>query len=101
MKLQRLIWVLWPSFIAAGIAEALFFTVFDPDELPYFGSVLGASRLATYSIGFFLFWLFAASSSALTCFFQRGSDEINRCPLPAGARPVGCPKRSDENASCR
>ncbi len=101
MKLQRLIWVLWPSFIAAGAAEALFFTVFDPDELPLFGTVIGASRIATYSIGFFLFWAFAAMSSALTCFFQRGSDEINRCPLPPVARPIGCPKRSDENASCR
>ena len=101
MRLQKLIWVLWPSFIAAGAAEALFFTVFDPEELPFFGTIVGASRIATYSVGFFLFWAFAALSSSLTCFFQRGSDEINRCPLPPTARPLGCPKRSDENASCR
>lgn len=101
MKLQRLIWVLWPSFIAAGMAEAIFFTIFDPEELPFFGTIVGASRITTYSVGFFLFWAFAALSSSLTCFFQRGSVEINRCPLPPTARPPGCPKRSDENASCR
>ena len=50
--------------------------------------------MAIYSVGFFLFWVFAAASSALTCFFQRTSAEINRCPLPAEERPVGCPKRS-------
>ena len=101
MKLQSLIWVLWPAFIAAGVAEALFFTIFDPEELPFFGTIVGASRITTYSVGFFLFWAFAAFSSTLTCFFQRGSAELNRCPLPPTARPLGCPKRSDENASCR
>ena len=95
MQAKRLIWVLWPSFLVAGAAEALFFTVFDPTELTFFGEVVNLSRVASYSIGFFLFWALTASSSALTCFFQRGSLEINRCPLPPGDRPIGCPKRSD------
>jgi hypothetical protein len=34
--------------------------------------------MAVYSIGFFAFWLFAAGSSALTCFLQRTASEINR-----------------------
>ena len=75
---HRLIWILWPSFIVGGVAEAVFFTLFDPSELAIFGESLELSRLAVYSLGFFLFWLFAAASSAFTCFLQRGSDEVNR-----------------------
>ena len=94
------IWVLWPSFLVAAGAEALFFTVFDPSELSFFGVAVADNRVAAYSIGFFLFWTFAAASSALTCFLQRTSEQINRCPLPANARPLGCPKRADEGGTC-
>jgi hypothetical protein len=75
---RRLIYILWPSFIVAGIAEAVFFTLFDPMDLRLFDRDLGLSRLAVYSLGFFAFWAFAAGSSALTCFFQRSADELNR-----------------------
>lgn len=78
MNGQRLIWILWPSFIVAGVGEVLFFTVFDPQELYLFGEPTTLSRTAIYSIGFFLCWAFAAASSAFTCFLQRGSREINR-----------------------
>jgi hypothetical protein len=100
MTNRKLIWILWPSFLVAGAAEAVFFTIFDPSDLTFFGEALTWSRVATYSMGFFLFWAFAACSSALTCFFQRTADQINLCPLPANERPVGCPKRTDEGASC-
>jgi hypothetical protein len=100
MTNRKLIWILWPSFLVAGAAEAVFFTIFDPSDLTFFGQTLTWSRVATYSTGFFLFWAFAACSSALTCFLQRTAAEINRCPLPANERPVGCPKRADEGASC-
>ena len=76
--MKRAIWILWPSFIVAGIAEGIFFTVFDPMELHLFGHSLNLSRLAVYSIGFFFFWALAAASSGLTCFLQRRPDEINR-----------------------
>jgi hypothetical protein len=78
MNVQRVIWILWPSFIVGGVATAVFFTLFDPVELELFGANLGASRLAVYSVGFFVFWLLAAASSAMTCFFQRSSADINR-----------------------
>jgi hypothetical protein len=76
--MNRAIWILWPSFIVGGIGEVLFFTVFDPQELYLFGEPSSLSRMATYTIGFFLCWAFAAASSAFTCFLQRGSREINR-----------------------
>ena len=76
--MKKAIWILWPSFIVAGVAEVVFFTVFDPMELHLVGRWLGVSRLAAYSVGFLLFWLFAAASSAFTCYLQRGRREINR-----------------------
>jgi hypothetical protein len=66
--MKRALVILWPSFLAAGVAEVLFFTLFDPSDL-------GASRIAAYSIGFFLFWGLAASSSALTCFFSAAPEK--------------------------
>ena len=77
---KRLIYILWPAFIVAGIAEAVFFTLFDPANLRLFDREIVLSRTAVYSVGFFAFWAFAAASSALTCFFQRSSAELNRPP---------------------
>ncbi len=78
MNTKTAIWILWPSFLVGGVGEILFFTVFDPQELYLFGEPTSLSRLAVYSIGFFLCWMFAAASSALTCFLQRSS----RQPYP-------------------
>ena len=76
--MKRAIWILWPSFIVGGIGEVLFFTVFDPQELYLFGEPSTLSRMGVYTIGFFLCWAFAASSSAFTCYLQRSAREINR-----------------------
>ena len=86
--MKQLINILWPSFLAAGAAEVVLFTVVDPADFE-------ASRIAVYSVGFFALWLLGATSSALTCFFQRSAAEINRCPLVPPDRPVGCPKREE------
>ena len=76
--MRKAIWILWPAFIAGGLAETVFFTLFDPMDLQLFGEPVSMSRLAVYSLGFFIFWAFAAVSSALTCFLQRNAQEINR-----------------------
>jgi len=70
-KIQRVIAVLWPSFLTAGAATILFFTAFDPAALLLDTPFAELSRLGAYTIGFFLFWLLTASSCALTCYFQR------------------------------
>ena len=70
--------VLWPSFLVAGAAEVVFFTVIDPQALYLFGEPVDFSKLATYSIGFFAFWLVCAASSLATLFFQRSASDINR-----------------------
>lgn len=76
--------ILWPSFLVGGIAEGIFFTLFDPMDLHLFGNPIELSRTAIYTVGFFLFWMIAAASSALTCFMLRSADEVNRPPR-AGA----------------
>jgi hypothetical protein len=97
---QRLMWILWPAFLVAGIAEGVFFSLFDPLDMHVFSDPIELNRTATYSIGFFLFWVFGAASSALTCFLQRSPFEVNRCPLPPVQRPEGCPKRDEANGCC-
>lgn len=69
--------VLWPSFLAAALAEGCFFSLFDPAELAHLGGA-GLSPMALYSIGFFLFWSLCALASMLTCYLM---------VTPAGAHP--------------
>jgi hypothetical protein len=97
---QRLMWVMWPSFLVAGVAEAIFFTVFDPFDLHFFGAPLEISRTAIYTMGFFGFWALGIASSALTVFLERSPWEVNRCPIEPQARPEGCPKRDLDGACC-
>ncbi|MDO6384712.1 MULTISPECIES: hypothetical protein [unclassified Uliginosibacterium] len=77
---SRLIVILWPSFLMAGIAEVVFFTFIDPQQLYLLGRPVNFSLTATYSIGFIAFWLLCAASSAATLFFMRSSAEINPQP---------------------
>ena len=65
--IQRVIAILWPSFLVSGIATVLFFTAFDPVELFHLENT---SRIGAYSMGFFFFWLMSITSSLLTLYFQ-------------------------------
>ena len=94
--MQRAMWILWQSFLVAGGAVGLFFTLFDPMDIMIFGEPVQVSRLGAYSIGFFGFWAVGMVSSALTTLLVKSPFEVNRCPLPPVQRPEGCPKREDE-----
>jgi hypothetical protein len=98
-RIQRLVRLLWPSFVVAAIGEAIFFTVFDPFELHFFGAPLELPRLAIYTMGFFGFWGLGAASSMLSAFLERAAAEVNRCPLGAPDRPLGCPKRDERGST--
>ena len=52
--------VLWPSFLAAAMAEGFFFSLFEPEAL------WDLAPMAIYSIGFFCFWTMCALASMLT-----------------------------------
>ena len=79
-RLRRILWVVWPAFLVAGVAEAIFFTIFDPFDLHFFGAPLELSRQAIYTMGFFGFWGMAIAASALTLFFEHrpGEHEAQR-----------------------
>ena len=66
--MKHIIWILWPAFIAAGIAEVVFFTVIDPKQLFLLGQPIELAALTTYSVGFFLFWVLCIGSSLMTYF---------------------------------
>ena len=81
--------VLWPSFLVAAVAEGVFFTVIDPQELYLFGEAVHLSKTAAYSIGFFGFWVICAASSLLTWFLLVSPADINR--------GVGVPPEAEED----
>lgn len=88
----RWILVLWPSFLVAGVAETLFFTLVNPRELYLLGEVVEFSPLATYSMGFFAFWALCAASSLLTLYLVC-SPESRRKQAAQEAVPVASTHR--------
>ena len=69
--IQKVIAVLWPSFLTAGVATILFFAYFDPQLLMQISGYGEITRMAGYTIGFFLFWLLTSITCVMTCYFQR------------------------------
>ncbi len=84
---QRLIqhWgaILWPSFVAAGLASVIFFAFVDPlrlQAISFPGTAI--SRELGYSVGFFMFWSVTALSSAVTGYLLRPmSEDDDELPL--------------------
>jgi len=73
--IQRVVAILWPSFVTAGIATVLFTTAFDPAVIFIDYDI---SRLGCYSICFFAFWFFGAATAAATCYFLKPCQAINK-----------------------
>ena len=73
--IQRVVAILWPSFIMAGIATVLFTTAFDPAVIFIDYDI---SRLGSYTVCFFLFWSLGAITAALTCYFLKPCETINK-----------------------
>lgn len=93
MLSQRIMWIVWPAFLVAGVLEVLVFAMVDPQDIHWFGHPLEFSRQGVYTIAFFVFWAITMLSSALTTLLSMSPFEVNRCPLPAGERPPGCRKQ--------
>jgi hypothetical protein len=88
----RWILVLWPSFLAAGVAVSLFFTLVNPRELYLFGEIVDFSPIATYSIGFFAFWALCAASSVLTLYLVEKPVSVEEPKPTRNSRPSGTMK---------
>lgn len=71
--------VLWPSFIVAGIANTIFFSLFNPSEMAACRGGEAFSTIAVYSIGFFSFWALTAVSSFVTQYFLKPCDNKKNC----------------------
>ena len=77
---QRLMHVAWPAFLMAGLAELVFFSIFDPFELHFFGQPLDWSREAIYALGFFGFWGLGVAAATLALMLAGGESEAKHLP---------------------
>lgn len=83
--IQRVVAILWPSFITAGIATVLFTTLLDPALIFIDYDI---SRLGIYTISFFMFWSFGVITAASTCYFLRPCEAINKARERARAEAM-------------
>ena len=76
---MRAMAILWPSFIMAGVLEALVFALVDPANLHWFGGEqVQLSASAIYTLAFFVFWGVIAVSGVLTRLLEGDPEHINR-----------------------
>ena len=76
MKFNTATWgtVLWPAFLGAALADAVLFTLIDPETIMLFGVHSGVSRPSAYTVGFFVFWVIIIAASVTTLWLY--SDDI-------------------------
>jgi len=84
---RRLMWVLWPSFLMAGVLVMLVFAMVDPQDLHWAGHPLEMSRQGIYTVAFFLFWILTLLSSAMTALLAMSPAEVNRMETDGGDAP--------------
>lgn len=84
---QRLMWIIWPAFLLAGVQEMLVFALVDPEDLSWGGAPLPLSRTGIYSITFLAFWLLMMAATALTMLLSLPSFEVNHGTEPESGSP--------------
>lgn len=66
-KVERVLLVLWPAFVMAGVLEALVFVVVDPESLTWFGGPpVELSRQAVYTVSFLIFWAVISAAGGVS-----------------------------------
>ena len=93
MWTSKLMWIVWPAFLAACALELVVFALVDPLHLQWSGQELGWSRQSVYTLAFFVFWCVGAVSGALTTLLRIPGPKLTDCSTPPGRRPDGCPQR--------
>jgi len=74
---RRAMFILWPSFLMAGVLEMLTFVVVDPTALTLFGETpLDWSRGAVYTVTFFIYWGVISTSGALTALLENPPEPV-------------------------
>lgn len=77
MWVKRLMWIVWPAFLAAGVMEMLVFAAFDPQDMHWLGQSVEMSRTGIYSLAFFVFWLVFIAAGYVTTLLSTPSNEVN------------------------
>ncbi|MEA3410253.1 MAG: hypothetical protein U9R74_01785 [Pseudomonadota bacterium] len=74
--IQRIVAVLWPSFLTAGLTTIIVFTLYDPQIV--FSCVGGPeiARLGAYTVGFFFFWAINAVACVMSMYFCRPCSKV-------------------------
>lgn len=75
--IQRVVAILWPSFLSAGAGMIVLFLIFSPDELVPEMKASGVSNMAIYSVTFLFLWFTALVACALSCYFLRPCHRCN------------------------
>lgn len=64
---QRVLMILWPAFVMAGVLEMMVFAVVDPGSLTWFGAApIEGSPSTVYSVTFLIFWAVIATAAGMT-----------------------------------
>lgn len=74
---KRLMWVIWPAFLVAGLLEMLVFALVDPQDLHWAGQALPLSSQGIYTLAFLVFWALAAVACGLTALLAMTPAEVN------------------------
>ncbi len=70
----RVMTVLWPAFLMAGVLEMLVFAVVDPHQLHGWGvDSADWSANAVYTVAFLLFWGVIATAAGIAVWLGQGS----------------------------
>jgi hypothetical protein len=68
MMTKYWMFIVWPSFLMAGVMEIAVFAMVDPQDLHLFNQTIDVSRQGIYTLSFFIFWIVCAASSCLSLF---------------------------------
>lgn len=87
--------ILWASFLAAIVAEGLFFSHFNPSDLVVSVAQQELRPIAVYTLGFFFFWGLCALASLLTSVLLRDPRATRNDADELRARDVAEPAGPD------
>ena len=84
MKFNTATWgaVLWPAFLGAALADAVLFTLIDPETIMLFGVYSAVSRPSAYTVGFFVFWVIMIAASVTTLWLHGANVEAGMGDRP-------------------
>ncbi len=77
MWTKRLMWIVWPAFLVAGLLEMLVFAFVDPQDLHWAGQALPLSNQGLYTVAFFVFWGLTTLACGLTAMLAMTPNEVN------------------------